>query len=69
MWKVTWVLAQTTARKATAGGSLIIEEIMQSFSELATHDAWRRFKPGRSSHRRPAEVLRDPSLDVAGMTY
>lgn len=45
------------------------EEIMQSFSELALYDAWRCFKPGRKSHRGPAEVLRDVLLDAIDVTY
>lgn len=44
------------------------EEIMQSSSELAVHDAWRCFKPGGKSHRGPAEVVRDALLDAVGVT-
>lgn len=68
MQRATRVLAQATAEKPTVEGSLIIEKIMQSSSELAAHDAWRRFKSDRKSPGGPAEVLRNALLDAVSVT-
>ena len=62
------VLAPTAAEKPTVEGSMIIEKIMQSSSELAACDAWRRFKSDGKSHGGPAEVLRNALVDAVSAT-
>lgn len=68
MQRGTRVLAPTAAEKPTVEGSLIIEKIMQSSSELAARDAWRRFKSDGKSHGGPAEVLRNALVDAVSAT-